>query len=159
MATATDDVLRSDATERVSAIELDWFAEGEVIRVIPRNQARFEAQKDRVIAMLQLEEYAKSQLNLLLERLGEWVNANSAKVEAAYLTVRDARFAFIAVSRATACDDDLEDSVSDLDLKIAIDPDLDVIHLNALILPPASEEAMQSFFDRRFLLVYSGNRI
>lgn len=142
----------------ISAVDVDWFAEEELIRVIPRNQKRFHIHKDRVIRILQLADEADKQLELLIERLGEWTAEHSEKVLTAYLTLRDGRLAFLAISRDAACDDELEDAISDLDLEIANDPDLSAIEMNTLVLPPASPEALISFFDDRFLLVYRGVR-
>ena len=58
----------------------------------------------------------------------------------------------LVVSRSVACNDDLEDSISDLDWEIANDTDLEGIRMNTLIRPPASKEALSSFVDHRFLV-------
>jgi hypothetical protein len=137
-------------------IVIDWFDEGETVRVKPRNQSRFDVQKDRAISILQLAHSAESQLWLLLEKLSGWMRDNASRTSAGYLTLRDAKFAFIVISRSVECDDDLEGSLSELDFQIANDPDLDVIRMNAFVLPPVSREALNSFFDRRLLLEYRG---
>jgi hypothetical protein len=140
-------------------VELDWYgSESDVIQVFAKDQQRFEFQLVRAIQILQLTNHADLQLKLLLTRLGQWLNKHSDSIQTAYLTIRDARFAFIIVSKVAECDDDLEDAVSDLDLEIANAPDLEVVKMNAFVLPPASEEALSSFFDKRFLLAYRGRR-
>lgn len=139
-----------------SAVVIDWYEEGEVVHVMPRDQARFDVHKDRAITVLQLAANAESQLKLLLKRLATWVRDNAAVIDTAYVTLRDAKFAFLVISKMAECNDDLEDSISELDFDIANDPDLDVVRMNALILPPASREALRSFFDDRLLLVYHG---
>jgi hypothetical protein len=148
-----------DSLTLTKPVELDWYGtEADVVQVCARDQQRFEMQVVRAIQILQLANHADLQLKLLLSRLGAWLSAHSDSVEAAFLTIRDSRFAFIIVSKIAECDDDLEDAVTDLDLEIANDPDLDVVPMNAFVLPPASEEALSSFFDKRFLLVYRGRR-
>ena len=146
-------------SDQISAVEIDWYDRAETIKVCPRSQKRFEVHKDRAIKILQLATNADSQIQLLIDKLGEWVRDNFDEyLSQAYLTLRDSRFAFLAISRLPECNDDLEDSLSDLDLSIANDPDLDLIRMNTLVLPPASDESLNSFFDQRFLLVFGGRR-
>lgn len=140
-------------------VEVDWFDDSEIVRVTPRDQRRFDVQKDRAIKLLQLANYADTQLSLLLEKLGHWIRANADKVDIAYLTLRDDRFAFLAVSQKAECDEQLEDAISDLDFEVANDNDLNVIRMNAIVLPPASADGLRSFFDPRFLLVYRPQRV
>ncbi|MCY2964245.1 MAG: hypothetical protein NT069_11535 [Planctomycetota bacterium] len=151
------DVVEFDAPDNV--VELDWFSDTESVRVIQRDQTRFEIQKDRVIKILQLANDSDKQLELLLSKLGEWVRHYQRSIKNAYLTLRDGGFAFVVISRSTACDDDLEDAVSELDVRVANDADLKSMSVNALILPPTSKESLSSFLDSRFLLHYRDNRI
>ena len=149
--------LTSDA---VKPIELDWYSEEEMVSVTPRDQARFKVHKDKAIKALQLaneSELFQSQLILLMENLAQWIRKYSSKVSTAYLTLRDAKLAFLAISKESQCDDILEDAITQLDFEIANNPDLELVQLNALILPPASTTALGSFFDERFLLVYRGH--
>jgi hypothetical protein len=141
-----------------SAVLIDWYAEDDVVRVTPRNQQRFEVQKDHAIHVLQLASHAESQIKFLMSVLAEWVEQHLGNVEKACLTIRDDRFAFLVISHQVECDDDLEDAVSDLDFDIANDPNLDLIRLNAMVLPPASDDARNSFLDNRFMLVYRGGK-
>lgn len=142
-----------------NAVEVDWFDETEVIDVNPRDKQRFQIQKDRAIALLQLATNADAQLGLLLRKLAEWMRSNSASVTTAYLTLRDGRFSFVVISKTPQCDDALEDAVSNIDFEIANDPDLDVVRMNAIVLPPASSTAISSFIDPRFQLQYRGRRV
>ena len=141
-----------------NAVEIDWYADNETIRVTPRNQKRFEIHKDRAISILKLASEGDKQLALLIDQVSEWTREHSTAVLMSFLTLRDDRFAFLVISRTAKCNDDLEDAASDLDLEIANDPDLTTIRMNVLVLPPASPEALSSFFDERFLLVFRGVR-
>ena len=96
----------STPPERV--IELDWYEEGESVRVLPRDKRRFVIHKDRAIRLLQLANDAESQLDLMMDMIGVWVLKNAKKLDSAYLTVRDERMLFVAVSRVPQCDDELE---------------------------------------------------
>ncbi|QDU36167.1 hypothetical protein Mal4_04500 [Maioricimonas rarisocia] len=146
------------STGMQAAVEIDWYAEEDRVEVIPRDQQRFDLQKDRVINLLQLADHGEKQLLLLLRQLGEWFDRNSGRIPAAYLTLRDNTLLFLVISETPACDDELEDELSDLDLAIANDPDLKLIRLNTLVLPPASPEALGSFFHDEFTLVFRGKR-
>lgn len=137
-----------------SIVEIDWYEDGDLIKVNPRSQQRFEIHKIRAIKLLEDAVGAASQLDFLLQKLGQWNAQNREKLSRAYLTVRDDRFAFLAISRISSSDDDLEDSISDLDFELANDPDLNLIKLNTLVLPPTSDEAIDVFLDNRFKLVY-----
>lgn len=139
-------------------IELDWSGEENIVRVCPKDQARFNVHKGRAIQILQLANAAELQLDLLITRIGDWVRKNSDKLSSAFLTLRDERFYFVAVSATSECDDDLEDSASDLDLALANDSDLDQVRTNVIVLPPASQDALNSFLDKRFLTVYRVTR-
>jgi len=149
-----------NATEEICdhAIELDWFDAPDTVNITPRDLQRFKIQKDRAIRLLQLANDADEQLTLLLGRLGEWLRDHAESVEMAYLTLRDARFAFVIISSTPECNDDLEDAVSEFDIRVANDPDLNVVRMNAFVLPPASQEVLSSFLDPSFLIAYRGRR-
>ena len=141
-------------------VELDWFAPGETVEVAPRDQKRFAIQKDRAIRILQLERSQETQLtlqlSLLQDQLGAWLREHESEVEMAYLTLRDSQFLFLAISRTPSCSDELEDSVSELDFGIANDPDLNLVRLNALVLPPVSMDSLGSFLNKQFIMVFRG---
>jgi len=141
-----------------TAVEINWYAEEDRVEVTPRDQQRFELQKDRVIDLLQLANHGEKQLLLLLQLFGRWIDRNSAKIANAYLTLRDNTLLFLVISNTPTCDDEFEDELSDLDLALANDPDLRLIRLNTLVLPPASPEALDSFFHDEFTLVFRGKR-
>ncbi len=153
---APEGTVNVSTTAVENAVELDWFAASEFVEVNPRDQQRFQIQKDRAIKILQLANDSEAQLALLFNKLGAWFREHSASVKEAYLTLRDARFAFVVISVTPECNDELEDAVSNLDIQIANDADLDVVRMNAIVLPPVSPEAISSFLDKRFILTFRG---
>jgi hypothetical protein len=139
-----------------SAVEVDWHSE-QSVRAKPRSRARFRAQRENAARILQLaRQQVESQLHLLMDLLGSWMRNHESRVQTAFLTMRDSQFLFLAVPRTAEYDPVLEDAVSDLDFMIANDQTLHLIRMNALVLPPASEDSWRSFFDERFLLIYNG---
>ncbi len=146
--------------EAIKSVELDWYAEGDTVHVTPRNQKRFEIQKDRAIEILQREKDAElfqQQFALLLERLAEWIQGRETKIANAIVTLQDDRLTFVVVRSEAPYDEQFQDDLADLDVDIANDPDLDLIKLKTLALPIVGGEALRSFLDERLVLVYHGN--
>jgi hypothetical protein len=42
----------TEAGDPIKTVELDWYADDDIVRVTPRNQGRFDIQKDRAIEVL-----------------------------------------------------------------------------------------------------------
>lgn len=146
--------------EAIKSVELDWYAEDNVVHVVPRNQKRFEIQKDRAIEILQRAKDAEifqQQFALLLDRLAEWINQHQGKIANSILTLQDDRLAFVIVRTAARYDEDLQDQLADLDFDVANDPDLNLIKLKTLALPNVSGAPLSSFLDERLVLVYHGD--
>lgn len=140
-------------------VDLDWFDEADVVRVTPRNRKQFEIQKDRAIDALRAESHRRlfeQQFSLLLDRLAEWLREHRDKVSQAILTLQDAALAFVVVRRAARCDDDVEDSLTNLDLEVANDPHFDLLRFTVLSLPYVSSAAIASFLDPRLTMKYHG---
>jgi hypothetical protein len=144
----------------IKSVELDWYAEDDVVHVTPRNQKRFEIQKDRAIEILQRAkdgERFQQQFGLLLDRLAEWINKHQVKIENSILTLQDDRLAFVVVRHEARYDEQLQDDLADFDFDIANDPDLDLVRLKTLALPNVAGESLRSFLDERLVLVYHGD--
>jgi hypothetical protein len=145
--------------ESVQSVELDWYAvgDGDVVGVTPRNQARFEVQMDRAIEILQLakesERFSK-QFRLLLQKLAAWIQPRINQIATAFLTLQDSSLAFVVVRREAAYDEAFQDDLADLDIEIANDGDLDLIHVSTLALPDVDKSAVYSFLDKRLVLTY-----
>lgn len=135
-----------------TAVQLDWSIEDGVVTVIPRNEDRFCIQMRRAAEILQQFEHNDKlniQFQLLFKELGAWLG-QCDNIDRAFLTQRDRSIAFVVVRSVTGYDDDFEDKLSDLDYRIANDPDLDLISLDMIALPLVSEEALGSFLDPHF---------
>lgn len=148
------------ATELLSdikTVQLDWYDADEVVEVIPRDQQRFEVQKDRAIVILRVAQQAEQfglQFQLLLRRLAEWLRTRQSKIDRAFVTYQDDALAFVVVRNTVPYDEDFEDSLAELDFDIANDTDLELVKLKTLALPQVSEEAVRSFLDERLMLSY-----
>jgi len=149
--------MTAELAASIRVVELDWFAENEYVRVTPRDQDRFEVQKDRAIDILRLAKQAEQfdlQFTLLLRRLGEWINERQSKIDQAFLTYQDDNLAFVVVRADVRYDEDFEDELSELDFDIANDTDLHLLKVKTLALPQVSNESVLSFLDQRLVLSY-----
>jgi hypothetical protein len=140
-------------------IQLDAKNEGGLVTVTPRDQDRFNLRVSEAIQACQVAEehrQAYARFQFLLKRLGRWV-LTRPDLRAAFVTTRDRGFAFIAIHDTPEYDASFEDSLADLDLELARDPDIK-LSVEVLSLPPVSEEAMQSFLNSDFTLRFSGGK-
>jgi len=79
----------ANVPEPIQGVEIDWFADGEVVTVTPRDQKRFEIQKDRAIQILQIADKQGKQFEFLVDRLVRWISDNENAIDGAYLTLQD----------------------------------------------------------------------
>jgi len=143
-------------TAAITSVQLDWAMKDGLVIVTPRDQDRFIFIVRRAIEILQQAEQAEKferQFNMLLRVLAEWLK-DRTDIRRAFLTDRDGALAFVVVRNSCTYDDDFEDALSEIDFQIANDPDLDLIKMDAIALPSASESAVSAFLDPDFVLEY-----
>lgn len=148
------------ATDSLStdAVQLDWSKEDGTVTVTPRNEDRFTIKMRKAVEILRqanTEESFEEQFNLLLKEIAEWLSDRD-DIQSAYVTLSDGELSLVVLRNKVAYDAEFEDQLSALDYRIANDPDLDLIHLHTLALPPVSEQALSQFLDRSFVLTYAG---
>ncbi len=161
LGTAMTTMTTQQPVQKLNPIVIDWFAAEDTIEVTGQDTRRFKVQKDvaiKVLRAVQDKGRAFSQIDLLLERIGRWTSERREKLRDIYLTVQDSSFLLVLVQQAARHDDELEEALSELDVEIANDPDFELLKLNAILLPPVTEDALMSFLDPRFLLSYDGKR-
>jgi len=130
------------------------------ILVVPEDQDRFVIKVNRLVSACRHEqqrERFEAQFRVLLDQIAKWLK-NRDEVDSAYLTLRDGGLAFVAVTKHAEYNEQFDDALSELDLKIASDVDLDLISLNTISLPNVSRDSMSSFLDRSVVLEFpNGN--
>jgi len=137
-----------------------WTNRDGNVTVTPEDEDRFTIKVGRAIEALNLakqQDSFHSQLSLLLRVLADWISEHDG-IQNAHLTMRDGALSFVVVRSCGGYDEAFEDELSELDIQIAKDVDLDLIRLNVLCLPGASDEAIESFLDPSFLLTYNDQR-
>ncbi len=146
-------------TNRIKAIELRLKRHDGDETFEPDDPVRFRIQRQKAIELLRLMDSAdqfKTQFNLLLGVLGQWIRKNQENVQDAYVTMQGELLVFLVVRRDTEYNSEFEDHLTDLEFEVANDTDLNLITLDTLSLPPTSEEALRSFVDESLLLRYVG---
>jgi hypothetical protein len=130
-----------------------------LVTVTPRDQDRFVIKVRRAIEILRQAARAEQferQFTLLLRILAQWLEERT-DIERAYLTHREGALAFVVVRNSSESDEECADALSDLDFRIANDPDLDLIKMDAIALPLASDSTVSSFLDPSFVFEYIGH--
>lgn len=145
-------------TNRIKSLLLRRRSGGKV-DVDAEDSVRFDIQRRKVIQLMRLMECAdqfEAQFSLLLAVFAEWIGEHEEKIKEAYVTMQGEILAFVVVQNSTECDEQFEDELTDLEFSIANDPDLNLISLNTMPLPPVTEDALRSFIDESLLLSYVG---
>ena len=91
----------------------------------------------------------ENQLEALKRELDAWFAGRSDSVAEAFLVLKGDYFLFLVVTKGKAHDSGLEDALTDLDMKVAQDPDYHLVNLSVLALPAFAEDAIQSFLPHR----------
>ena len=131
------------------------------VTVEPNDGDRFVVQSSKAVAALKAadrEEAFMAQLNIVMNYLGKWAlerNSQEGAIEAVYLTLGDGGLLAIALMRGTEYSAGLEDSLSEFDLRIANDPDLDEIRLEVMALPSVGASALEAFLHRDFRISFN----
>ena len=90
----------------------------------------------------------------LLNDLGAWVNKRGSAIARAHVTIRDRGFLFLVVTRRSDYNDDFEDELTDLDVRIARDPKYDGVRLSVLAVPNCRASEYETFINSEFALSY-----
>ncbi|MFV2069906.1 MAG: hypothetical protein ACC645_23315 [Pirellulales bacterium] len=146
--------------DKLAVIQLRWTDKDGTITVTPQDNDRFTVQLGKAIDVLQQasqHERFETQFKILLRELALWLKGRT-NVDRAFISLRDGRLAFVIVKSGSECDESLEDELSDLDVRIANDVDLDLIELDVLSLPEISEISLSTFLDTRFVLQYADGK-
>jgi hypothetical protein len=128
-----------------------------LVVVTPEDEDRFSITVEAAIRACQVDQkdaIFRFQFKRMLNQLAAWLTARSEHVAKAFVSVREVGLLFLVVRKARNNDAFFEDDLTDLDLQIAQDPDLDLIRLSVLAIPCSPDEAVESFLMPGNLLQY-----
>lgn len=109
---------------------------------IPTTQ--HEVVKNYKLMEVGLKEFAR-QWDDLKEILDEWWEKNQGLAKAAWVADKGEEHLFLVVMKGTRMNPELEESLSDLDIRIAQDENLNLIHLDAMAVPDFGQNSVQAF--------------
>jgi len=141
-------------------MRLNWPKRGQVL-VTSRQGDRFiiESIEEAAVACQQgqdIIDFRRQVSDLLLPRLSAWIKEHRARVQKAFLTLRDGYLLFLVIRKQVRYDEEFTDRLTDLDIEIARNPDLDHVQMNVLALPAVTNEGAESFVSPRWALEYVG---
>lgn len=84
---------------------------------------------------------------MLCEKLASWIKNHKDNIEQAFVTVTESGALFLVVRKSMKFDREFTYALADLDMKIAQDPELNLIKLSVLSLPHSSEEEYGTFLN------------
>jgi hypothetical protein len=100
------------------------------------------ARSGRLMSKIEAFEQQLAALKLDLE---SWAGAHSESVAEAFLVLKGDHFVFLAVLKGKAYDSVLEDALTELDMRVAQNPEYNLVNLSVLALPAFAEDAIRSF--------------
>ena len=144
-------------SNQLNPIFLNWQDNDNNVVVTPEDNDRF------VLTVSEAVEACKArgnenkfglQFNLLMRITAEWLKEHKDKISCSYLTVRDAGLLFLVVRKEISFNSDFEDLLTEFDIKIAQDPQLDLIDLSVLAIPNSNEAGISSFLKPGYTLTF-----
>jgi hypothetical protein len=136
-----------------AAVQLSHVDGEKQVCVTPKDHDRFALKVDIAIELLKegigRERFA-NQLKVMMRQLSDWIVSHDSEVSRAYLTMRDESLCFLVERKSPRYDADFEDALSDLDIQISDDSDLEGIELYSMAIPPVSDSALESFLHPKF---------
>lgn len=138
-------------------IDLHFRDDDGTVRVIPSDQDLMILSVNEAINACRAFTEAtrfKVQFDTLLNTIGKWLTTNQSSVAQAFLTTRDAGLLLLVVMKGEKYDSALEKEITELDIRIANDPDCQLIDLSVLAIPNCPKDSLQSFLSRKMQLRY-----
>ena len=137
------------AQKAKSWIQLDYHDPATVgVTITPADGDLFAMTKEMAIRGCQigsrLNEF-DTQISGVWEVLKEWASEHRQYVDKAFLALKGSGFLFLVIQKEPTYNRVLEDSLTDLDIKIAQNHDFQLIHLSVLAIPDSSEETIRTF--------------
>lgn len=141
--------------EKIYPVRLDWSEKDRKVIVAPEdNDKYFSTVKEAIEACKAYENQVRfaEQFKSVLDELGKWSKDRTRRLEHVFLTVQDASLLFLVVTKRKTYDAELENELTDLDIRVANDPDFASISLSVQSLPSCSTDGYSSFLNPEYTL-------
>jgi hypothetical protein len=140
-------------------VRLKWSEKDRTVVFEPADSDLFTMRVQEVIQACNIQQQGKafeSQFNDLKNILGNWIHEHKDKIVKAFVTVRDTRILFLAITKDVEYDSELEDELTDFDWAIAHTQLLSTIPLSVQSLPQCDSDNYQAFLSPPIILEYMG---
>ncbi len=140
-------------------IRVKWSEKDRTVLFDTQDEDRFTMKVKEVIQACNIHQQGnefESQFNDLKNILGNWIHERKNKIAKAFVTIRDTRILFLAVTKDVEYDSELEDEITALDLAIAQTPLLSAIPLSVQSLPQCSGDIYRAFLSPPIIFEYVG---
>ena len=147
----------SEQAIQLTPVFLNWEDTDKTVVITPADNDRFVLTVQEAIEACRAQSNQgkfRQQFDILMNTLAEWLKENDAKISRSYMTIRDAGLLFLVVRKNIVFDSDFEDILTDLDIKIARDVQLDLVNLSVLAIPYANSDAISSFLRSGFTISF-----
>jgi hypothetical protein len=154
------ETLHEQANVATQPVRLKWSEKDRTVVFETSDKDLFTMKVKEVIQacniLQQQSDKFESQFNDLKNILGNWIHERKDKIAKAFVTIRDTRILFIAITKDVEYDSGFEDELTDLDWAIAHTPLLSAIPLSVQSLPQCDSDIYQSFLSPPIILEYAG---
>jgi len=140
-------------------IRVKWSEKDRTVLFDTQDEDRFTMKVKEVIQACNIHQQSnefESQFNDLKNILGNWIHERKNKIVKAFVTIRDTRILFLAVTKDVEYNSELEDEITALDLAIAQTPLLSAIPLSVQSLPQCSGDIYEAFLSPPIIFEYVG---
>jgi len=153
---AVDEQVNDISTEPV---RLKWSEKDRTVLFEPADKDRFTMKVKEVIRACNIHQQSnefESQFNDLKNILGNWIHERKDKIAKAFVTIRDTRILFLAITKDVEYDSKLEDELTKLDWDISQTQLLSAIPLSVQSLPQCDSDIYEAFLSLPIILEYAG---
>lgn len=140
-------------------IRVKWSDKDRTVLFEPPDENRFTMKVKEVIRACNIHQQSnefESQFNDLKNILGNWIHGRKDKISKAFVTIRDTRILFLAITKNVEYDRELEDELTELDWTIAHTPLFSAIQLSIQSLPQCDADIYEAFLSPPVILEYIG---
>ena len=140
-------------------IRLKWSEKDRTVLFEPADEDRFTMKVEAVIQACNIHQQKdefESQFDDLKNILGNWVHKRKDKIAKAFVTIRDTRILFLAITENVEYDGELEDDLTSLDWDIANTQLFSAIPLSVQSLPQCDSDIYDAFLSPPVILEYVG---
>lgn len=139
-------------------VRLRWSEKDRTVLFEPADEDCFTMKVKEVIRACNIHQQSnefESQFNDLKNILGNWIHERKDKIAKAFVTIRDTRVLFLAITKDVEYDNKFEDELTNLDWVISHTQLFSAIPLSVQSLPQCGSDTYEAFLSPPIILEYT----